>query len=110
MSEPDNSPLDLEVDLRAVDTALPVLKSGLYEMTIAAISKEQNKEQTGYNLVVSFQNANEEETTTGRKVAPTKLTIKQWMPLQSKDGSLDWQRNRVAGSCVGRKAGVLLHR
>lgn len=91
-----SEPLDLDVDLRAVDTSMPVLKTGLYEMLITDITREQNKEQTGYNLVVTFATANEETTTTDRKVPAGKLKIKQWMPLQSKDGTDDWQRNLAA--------------
>lgn len=50
-----DDPLGIGGDLNAVDTSMPVLTEGLYELEVDDVSVKENKAGTGRNLVVRFK-------------------------------------------------------
>lgn len=95
MEDPTIEPLNLDVDLSAVPTGLPVLRKGLYPVTIISAGVKPNKEQTGRNLVVQYGTINAETTTEGKQLKPGfKLTAQYH--LQNKPEANDqeqWKQN-----------------
>lgn len=96
MAKPENQgPISLDVDLTAVDTSIPVLNKGLYDLMIKGMTKEPNKDQTGYNLKVELQTTTKETSVQGNALNPGfKLFI--YIPLQTKEGSTFDYRTKLA--------------
>lgn len=81
-------PIDLDVDLQGIDTTIPVIKKGVYDFDISAMTKEENKDKNGFNLVVVFKTTDATESITEKEIAPG-FPMKKWYPLQKKPGGSD---------------------
>lgn len=81
----NQGPISLDVDLTQVDTQIPVLNKGLYDLQIASFTKEENKEKTGYNLKVGFKTTTKETSVQGKEVNPG-FPLFIYIPLQNKQG------------------------
>lgn len=77
-------PLDINVDLSNVDTTRPCLAAGAHLCRIGDAKVEQNKAQTGYNLVVPFQTIDSATSVKGDEIAAGHR-ITKWYPLQQSD-------------------------
>lgn len=107
----DIEPIVLDVDLNQVDTSIPVIKPGLYDMEVADITKEENKDKTGYNLKVKFvtkepaksHKDEEQEINAG-------FPLFKYYPLQKKEGGsdkFDWRVGlaQLIDACLGTEMG-----
>lgn len=81
-------PIELDVDLSAVDTQYPVLAKGVYDFDVKSITREENKDKTGFNLKVQFSLVDPAKTYNDKDVAPG-LTLTKYYPLQKKEGGSD---------------------
>jgi len=77
-------PLSFDTDTTDVDTSMPVLAAGLYDLSVNVLGQERNKRDDGYNLVVAFKTVDESTSTRDRVIKPG-FTLKNWYPLQSVD-------------------------
>lgn len=73
--------LDINVNLREVDTSMPVLEKGKYGAVIKDCEVLENKEKTGHNLKVSFATIEPGTSTKGEPVNPG-FPLSRFFPLQ----------------------------
>lgn len=91
----DSGPISLDVDLTEVDTTIPVLPKGLYDLQVSGFSKEENKEKSGYNLKVELKTTAPFTSTQGNEVKPG-FPLYIYIPLQNKEGSTFDFRTKLA--------------
>ena len=93
-----NDPLSLNVQLAGVDTRMPILPETEYLFQFAKAQVVPNKDETGRNLEVTFNLAQEATSTTGKAIAPG-FPIKSYYPLQAseKSKSPEFFREQLAG-------------
>jgi len=86
-----NEPLELDVNLSQIDTTFPVLKAGIKDMKVASITKEENKDKNGFNVVVTLETTEPDEDQNGKPVLPGQpgTKIKTYYALQPKADSAD---------------------
>ena len=82
--------LNLNIDLSNVDTTMPVLSSGLYNLTIKNFEVAENKKKTGQNLVATFATTTQETSVQAMEKGEMGdlkpgFTIRKWYPLQQSD-------------------------
>lgn len=84
-------PLDLDVDLGQVDTSMPVFPAGLYDLRVHDMTRERNKEDSGWNLVVIFCTTEDHCTMQKPDGPPVKtgFALKRYFPLQAKSDAAD---------------------
>ena len=96
MSENTTESFIIDVDLTSVETSMPVLQAGLYDLRIASLTKEENKDKTGDNLKVKFLTVDPAVSTQGKDLAPG-VPLFVYYPLQKKEGgkesNFDWKTN-----------------
>lgn len=81
----ENDALGLGMDLSGVDTNRPVLPEASYILEVKDVKVEQNKKQTGRNLVVEFMTTSDCTDATGARVIGAGYTILKYYPLQQSD-------------------------
>lgn len=91
----NQEPLILDVDLSQVDTTIPVLTAGLYDLRVEAITKEENKAKTGFNAKLKLTTTT---VATDKNDKPVKegFPLFMYFPLQSKSDATDpdgWKKN-----------------
>jgi hypothetical protein len=91
----NQGPISLDVDLTTVDTTIPVLPKGLYDLQIKGMTKEANKTQTGHNLKVELQTTSEITSQQGNPIKPG-FKLFMYIPLQTKEGSTFDYRIKLA--------------
>lgn len=87
-TEAEFEPIDLDIDLSQVDTSIPVLNKGIYDLKISGITREENKDKTGYNLKVKFTTTEPATSTNDKEIAPG-FPMFKYYPLQKKQGGSD---------------------
>jgi hypothetical protein len=95
--ELETEPLVIDEDLTNVATTIPSLPDGVYDLRITSITKEQNKDRTGHNGVVTFETTAPAVAVDSRPIAPGHK-LRMYMPLQNKPDAkegYDW-RQRLA--------------
>lgn len=84
----NNSELDalgLGLDLAGVDTSRPTLPENLYVLNISNVEVKENKQQTGQNLVVTFETTSETMDSRGQQLLQPGYKITKYYPLQQSD-------------------------
>lgn len=116
-AEGEFDPLGLNIDLNEVDTSMPVLVEGMYIVNIDKIEVVENKDKTGYNLLVIYKTAADATSIKGQaegKINDIKAgyQLRQYMPLQpnpDKPDARDFRENlavlqdAVTGSTKGNR-------
>lgn len=80
-------PLGLGIDLSGVDTSRPALPEGMYVLEVKDVKREQNKAQTGFNLVVAFATTSDSPDVTGEKNIAAGFQVRKYYPLQQSDNA-----------------------
>lgn len=96
--QPNQEPLVLDVDLSQVDTAIPVLPANLYDLRVAAITREENKDKNGFNAKVKFETTIDITDMKGN-VVKAGFPLFSYYPLQNKPDAEDkeqWKKNFAA--------------
>lgn len=78
------NPLDLNIDIKNVDTSMPRLLAGQYLCKITEASVAANKAGTGHNLMVIFSTLEEGESNQGKVLAPGQQ-FRKYYPLQQSE-------------------------
>jgi hypothetical protein len=86
-------PIDFDTETTDVDTSVPILEGGLYDLVVNVLGTERNKRDDGNNLVVAFKTLDDAQSTRGRTIKPG-YTLKSWYALQSKDRDSGEPTNR----------------
>lgn len=76
--------LDLNIELKGIDTSMPRLEAGEYLCSIKEVKMEENKAKTGHNMVVQFATMEDAQSTTGDTLAPG-WTLSKYYPLQQSE-------------------------
>lgn len=89
--------LDLNVDIRDVETTMPRLQTGQYRFKIGELEVNENKAKTGRNLTVQFILDENALTTKGKPANPGLLVFRHY-PLQQSTNpkAPDFRRDLVA--------------
>lgn len=95
--ELEEQPLVLEEDLTTIETTMPVMPEGFYDLRIDKISQEPNKDKSGMNGVLELTTTQPFTSESGKQVDPGH-PLRVYFPLQNKADAkkgYDW-RVRVA--------------
>lgn len=89
-----NNPLDLNIDVKDVSTAMPRLAENEYICSIKSATVEENKAKTGNNLVVVFATTEEAEDQNGEPLGAG-IQVRKYYPLQqsSNERAPDFRRD-----------------
>jgi hypothetical protein len=97
MSTPNNAgPVSLDVDFTQVDTKMPVPPAGLYDLKVHNMTREPNKDKTGFNLRIEFKTEASFVSVTSKdgKETPAGFSLFKYFPLQNKPDAkagYDWK-------------------